>query len=165
MRHRARLTAIASIGVLLLGCSACGRPLAVRYERELADTPEPARHAIQSERLRSAMRRLDQLAVERLPKEMDVGTERRQRAEGVASAARGVAHAAEAIPEAIDDVEIGDSARRDFLRLAGVLHERSLALANDALDLSAEELQERVTDVQSVCAECHDRFRILPLVR
>jgi len=165
MRYRARRFASPSIGALLLLALACGPPLQTRYEEELEATPPAAKHAVQSERLREAMRQLRQVSVERLPQEMDAAAAGRERAQAVAALARQIAASAGQIPDVLDGVEMGEEARQEFQGLAGELGERALALAADAERLPAEELEARLHDVDATCAACHSRFRILPRVR
>jgi cytochrome c556 len=150
-------------GLLLLLAAACG-PRQILYPEEAASAAPPARHAVESQRLREAMDRLDRQRAERLPQGMDVEEPRRADAEDVAAAAREMAAAAAAIPEILTDVEMTEPARREFLRLAAELGERAGQLAAEAPSLSPQDLDARLQGVDAVCAECHSRFRVLPLV-
>lgn len=151
-------------GLLLALAAACGPPRPVLYEEESAAAAPPARHAVESQRLREAMRRLQALRAERLPAEMDLEAQRRARAEDVAAAAREMAAAAGAIPDILRDVEMTEPARREFLRLAAELGQRAGQLAAEAPGLPPQDLDARLHGIDAVCAECHSRFRVLPLV-
>jgi cytochrome c556 len=151
-------------GLLLVLAAACGPPRQVLYGQQSASDAPAARHAVESQRLREAMGRLDRLRAERLPTEMDLEGQRLARAEDVAAAAREMAAAAAAIPDVLTDVEMAEPARREFLRLAAELGQRAGRLAEGAPELSPEDLDGQLQQIDNVCAECHSRFRVLPLV-
>lgn len=157
-----RSCAAPALLVALALAAACGPPRQMRYEEEVAAAPPPARHAVESQRLRDAMRRLEALRAQRLPVEMDVEARRSARAEAVAAAAGDMAAAADWIPDALEGVEMAEPARRVFLGLAAELGERSRVLARQAPGLTPEDLEAGLHDVDAVCAECHSRFRVLP---
>ena len=145
--------------LIVIACSALHEP----SPQESRSLPEPALHAVHSEELSDVMRRLQLLRRERFPREMDLRAERRTRVSSLAGIAREMARSAAAIPDALEGVEMTEEGRRDFLRLSIALQESSEGLARDAEKLSPAELETRVRDLDTICAQCHSRFRILPL--
>lgn len=153
----------AHVGIGLVLLLACGRPQPLRYEEQAAAAAPAARHAIESERLGEAMRRLQRLSSERLPREMDVHAVRAARTQDVAAAAREISLTAGSIPDALEGVEIEPRARQEFLSLAAELGSHAERLAQQAPGLTSDELEAQVEALDHVCAQCHARFRVLPL--
>jgi cytochrome c556 len=154
-RPRAR----SSIALLLLLLSACGPASRIRYEERLAETPVPARHWLESERLSQVMRRLDRLASERLPQAFDVHIERERQVEEVVRIARSMAESAERIPDTVADAPFDEDERAEFLGRARALRESAQWLADEAEGLSPEELRAQVRAIEESCGGCHRRFR------
>ena len=90
--------ALATAFLVFCGAAGCGAPGRVRYEESLARTPEPAIHAVHSERLLELMRGLERLRDERLPQAMDVEAAETRRAEGIAEVAHAMMASARLIP-------------------------------------------------------------------
>jgi hypothetical protein len=150
----------ALLALALLFC--CARPQQLRYEEELREAPPPARHAVNSERLRQLMRGLERLGGDRLPRELDLRQERRRRAEELAAIALALAESAEQIPLVLGEVELEPAQREEFTRLAAALRARCLELAERAPELPEAELRARLDAVGESCDACHRRFRVLP---
>ena len=150
-----RRLGILTIGLLL----ACSKPLQVQYEQELERASASQRHAIHDERLQQLMRGLDRLSNERLPKSMDVESERRFRAGEVAAAARALSEAASLIPQYAPTADLTPTARAEFEALADRLRREALALSGDAPDLPLDTMHDRLASINEICERCHARHR------
>jgi len=160
-RARSRLGAAIALLVLpALVQTACIEPAKERYQLRVEATAKPLQHAVHSERLRQIMAELQRLSTDRLPQEMDMRSERRRQIDAVARVAAAMAETADAIPDAATADSLSEPERREFLRLARDLRDRSLALSERAAALSPGETARELSDIYVTCGECHGKFRI-----
>jgi cytochrome c5 len=156
---RGGLAGLAGAGLLLASAPGCRGPAQVRYEEQLDRTPAPAAHAVHSERLAELMRSLDRLRDERLPQAMEVGVERRRRAEALREVALGMARSAARIPDAAP-AALDAPERAEFDALASELEQRAQGVADAAPRDPTAALEERVRALEATCDRCHARFRV-----
>lgn len=150
---------LGGLTILLAALSSCIQPAQQRYEEFLLETPQPAQHAVHSERLREIMRNLERLTVDRLPQSMDLGVERQRRIEEVARIALGMAATADRIPDVLTENELDEVQRNEFLRLAQDLHDSSLELSRRAPELTLSKMSSELDAIDAICKACHRRFR------
>ena len=162
MRRLARLAATAAMAAAT--ATGCLQTEQRRYERALREAPPPARHAVQSERLRQVMANLERLAVDRLPQELDPERDRARSAAAVGEIAAALAASAGRIPDVLSEVELQDARREEFRALAEALERRSIALSRQAPDLGLAALRSEIAGIDATCEACHRRFRVLPAV-
>jgi cytochrome c556 len=148
------------LAILVAAVAGCRAPARVRYEEGLARTPEPASHAVHSERLHELMAGLDRLSRQRLPQAMDTRGERVRRAEQIAAVGQALAESAGDIAGATGDAGLAPDERQEFVQLALELRRRAQELAETAPGLSEREMHERAAAVERACERCHARFRI-----
>jgi cytochrome c556 len=104
------------------------------------------------------------LSLERAPQEIDAGAEKRRRRLEVAKAAADMATAADAIPEALNDVDISDQNRARFTALASQLRNQAADLEALARDEQVLEMEAKLFEINQTCTSCHSAFRVLPVV-
>lgn len=161
----------AAICVVMTGAAAtpmafvgCGREPPPSYEQRLADTRKPALHAVRKERLRELMADMNRLAMERLPQEMDVSSQRARDARELAAVAEALADDAKAIPAVLADVRMSEEDRRVFISYADKLADEAVDLARLARAASLRNAQAKMDEMVTTCNACHSAFRILPRV-
>lgn len=158
---RLLLTGLALMAILSAACRETARE---RHERSLANAGEPARHAIQSLRLREWMQQVVALHHARLPQALDLRLERERRIREVQSLARALAESARLIPRALTEIQLTPARDREFRDLARSLETRSRRLQEEVEMLSVPEIERRMEEIQATCESCHTRFRNLPAV-
>jgi cytochrome c556 len=159
---RARALRAAALAVLLSALAlalGCRQPAQLRYERDVEETPAPARHALHEERLRELMRGLQRLRDERLPQAMDVAGERARRRQELARVARALERSAARLPEVAPVAALDAPAREEFRAHARALEDQARELAADADRLGADETRARLRAIEATCDGCHARFR------
>jgi cytochrome c556 len=133
--------------------------LQVQYEQDLERAPAEQRHAIHDERLQQLMRGLDRLSNERLPKSLDVESERQFRANQVAAAALALSESASLIREGGSHGDLAPAQRAQFEAYADALGSEALDLSRDAPSLSLDAMHARLAAIEEICESCHARFR------
>ncbi len=149
--------------VLALACS-CMQPAQRLYERKLANTGEPALHAVHDQRLRALMAELSDMALERMPQELEPGAAGIIKSRTIARIAESLTESSRQIPGVLDQVRIGGEDRRVFEALAARLSDEAAALAKLARRNDAEGMRTKLDEMISTCNACHKSFRILPVV-
>jgi hypothetical protein len=155
-------TLLAAAAALLLATS-CEPQRQRGPDWRLADTAKPALHAVHGDRLTLAMRALNDIALERLPPEMDLRSERDVRLRRIATAAAAIAQTAEDIPEALPNIELSQAEREVFLNLADKLHDQAVQLQEDATAGRYQQVEPAFDGLLATCNACHSAFRLPPL--
>ncbi len=151
-------TAAAALGLLAVGLSSCSTS-EQRYHRRLASTGKPALHSVQSERLRDIMARL---RFDPMPQETDSASERERQMREAADVAAAMAEAARSIPDAVGSVQLAETDRAVFLKLADKLGEQARELSATAKGGDYAATGRSLERVQATCNACHSLFRIDP---
>ncbi len=153
---------LAGAGALCLAAS-CEPQRQRSPDWQLADTAKPALHAIHGDRLTLAMRELNDIALERLPPELDLRSERDVRLRRIAAAAAAIARTAEDIPEALPDIDLSQAERQVFISLADKLRDQAVQLQEDATAGRYQQIEPAFDGLLATCNACHSAFRLSPL--
>jgi cytochrome c556 len=125
-------------------------------------TSKSGRHAVSSEELQQAMKKLYRFSSkdinEKLQTEMPAPTNMIE----VEKAAEDMAKTAEEIPGAIHQLDIKESDRIEFERLAAKLHDQSKELALSAKQKNLAEAKAIMIKINETCNTCHNTFRLPP---
>ncbi len=162
--HTLSLVICSAITLSIVFVASCAPTARQRYNRQLAQTGKPAQHAIHSERLEEVMNELDELALARMPQELDPDTERARQSREITKLAAGLADAAQRIPDSVAADELNNQERELFTKLASQLHTQATELELSASKLSPSQLEQRLDRIIATCNACHDQFRMFPPV-
>lgn len=127
--------------------------------------PLPARHAMHSERLLEIMRKLDRRRRVSWPQEVEDEYRRADKAsqarefERSKALAGALASAAEAIPDAIRDIEMSDEDRLGFHAQVDRLHKGAIELQETADRGDAAAMRNVMARIDATCNECHQKYR------
>jgi cytochrome c556 len=145
---------------VMLSCAGTPRQ---RYETRCQKTPEPALHAVQSDRLRELMNDLDRLAPGDWPQEMDPAAEREARIAEFAEVVRDMATTANHLPSVLEGVRIAPEDRVRFVRLADRMRDEATGLEKLALRRDVASMETALDNSAATCKACHSAFRVLPM--
>jgi cytochrome c556 len=149
--------------VLALGAQASCTPTPrQRYERKLLSTGKPALHAVHTQRLEEVMKQLDQIALDRLPQEVDLGTRQDRHLGEVEALAKALAQTAETIPTSVSQYQFSTEERKVFDNLVGMLYSRAVMLQQRAAAKDLSGVEGSLDEVVATCNACHSAFRQLP---
>ena len=161
---RTTVALILTAGAALALASSCTQPSQRPYERKLASTGEPALHAVHDQRLRELMAGLNDMALDRMPQELEPGTADEATRRDIARIAESLAETSLQIPGVLEQVRMGDEDRRVFEALAVALSDESTELAKLARRNDVPGMRTTWDAMFSTCNACHKSFRILPVV-
>jgi len=156
------LVLAAAAAPVLLAVLSCSQTPRQQYQAELARTEEPALHAVHDDRLRELMHELDNLALKRLPQELDPETKHGPHARQVADIAASMADAADRIRASSATIELDDDEREVFNQLASTLRSQSMRLELSARDNDLPRMQQDLDQITTTCNACHSAFRAVP---
>ena len=151
-------------GAVLLFAASCATPPHRRYENSLAQTEDAALHAVHDHRLRELMTAMSDIALERMPQELERDAADKVRQRDIARVAASLAEASLHIPAVLDRVRMGSEDRRVFEALAAALHDQAAALAELAEQANLPRMRTQLDKIITTCHNCHTSFRILPVV-
>jgi hypothetical protein len=151
-------SAIAAGAIICVAVS-CGPTGQERYEQRLANTGAPALHAVQSDRLREIMDKLNYSMTLDPP---DRITEPPQRARQLARVAKDMAAKARAIPGAVTGIDLAPQSRDLFMKLADKLAAEADGITEAADRLDYDGVHSHIEHMQSTCNACHSLFRSQP---
>jgi len=151
--------AAAAAAAMLVSCSMTPQQ---RYQRRLVDTGEPALHAVHSQRLEEVMAELNQLALDRMPQELDPDVARNRRSREIAVLAAALADTAQQIPAGISQEDLTDDERRLFINLTDKLRDQALELNRHSADNNLAQTETALYQITATCNACHSAFRELP---
>ncbi|UCD30411.1 MAG: cytochrome c [Planctomycetota bacterium] len=150
--------------LLILAISSCRPSPTKDYQQRLAQTAEPARHAIHTDRLHAIMADLGRQVAKTWPQEMEAEAKAdadRTRAESFENArklGRALAETAEKIPHAVADVDMPDADREAFLASARMLRGQASSLARFAREQNTKRMRHTLNTIQTTCYGCHSQF-------
>ena len=158
-------TSVRFVGSTLLALAvSCTPDAGPGRQWRLADTAAPALHAVQGSRLVATMRSLNEIALERLPQELQLSGERERRMEQASRDAEAIAEAARSLPEAADELALDAAERRLFLGLADKLRVQAQHLGHEAASGRYGRMEAEYEGLLATCNACHTAFR-LPTVK
>lgn len=146
------------IAILLGGCST---KLQTPAPATLHDTGDPALHALQNERLRELMVRMNRLVFEQIRTEIEIDQDRRHKALRIAEVAGELQQSADAIIAARASLNLGQSESTAFIALATKLKGQAIQLESLARHNQIEALPEVMMQITNTCTACHSLFRKL----
>jgi len=152
------------LGAAIWGISACEHPRARIYEERLTGISPPARHAVHSDRLSSVMSAMQREVVKTWPQEIEdemrADAERRQERafETARQLARALSDVAEAIPDAIAEVEMSEEDHLAFLHSTEMLRRQANRLESDSIRKDISGMQNTLDMIQTTCYGCHTQF-------
>lgn len=152
---------IAMTGAALPITSSCRIPRQRPYESALANTGEPALHAVHDQRLRELMAGLSDIALDRMPQELEPGN---AKSRDIARVAASLAESSRQIPSVLEQVRMDGEDRRVFEALAARLSDEAAQLAKLARRNDVPGMRTKLDEMISTCNACHKSFRILPVV-
>ena len=159
------MTAGAAITLVALAlASSCIQPSQRPYEKKLANTGEPALHAVHDQRLRELMAGLGDMALDRMPQELEPGAAGPAKSRDIARIADSLAETSLQIPRVLDQVRMGGEDRRVFEALAARLSDEAAELAMLARRNDVPGMRTMLEAMIITCNACHKSFRILPVV-
>jgi cytochrome c556 len=159
-REARRLAGAVVVATLVAGCRL------VSHEPTIAPGGQAtAHHAVTSARIKAAMAELDRLRPDRLPQELDVPALQRRRLDEIADAAGAMAQTADAIPEAVSELSLGDADRTTMVALALRLRAQAATLEERARRGDVRGVETLLTAVGTTCNQCHTAFRGLPATK
>ena len=162
VRTTAALISMAGAGLALL--SSCIQPSQRPYERKLANTGEPALHAVHDQRLRELMAGLSDMALDRMPQELEPGAASKAKRRDIARIADSLAVTSLRIPRVLEQVRMGGEDRRVFEALAARLNDEAAQFAKLARSNDLPGMRTKLDAMIITCNACHKSFRILPVV-
>lgn len=162
VRTAGTLISIAGAAIALV--SSCIQPPQGAYERKLANTGEPALHAVHDQRLRELMAGLSDTALERMPQELEPAAGSKAKSREIARIAESLAETSRQIPRALEQVRMGGEDRRVFDALAARLSDEAAQLAKLATRNEVPGMRTKLDEMITTCNACHKSFRILPMV-
>jgi hypothetical protein len=146
----------AVVGVSILACSASPQ---WRYEEKLANTGEPALHAVHSDRLVELMAELDRIMSYPEWKETTRTLRHARDIRQMAEAAAALADTSTAIRRSAEELGLDGAGKRTFMSLTDKLHEQSLALQKEAEAKNADRIRGSLDGIVRTCNACHSLFR------
>ena len=154
--------AAAAVCVLAWTLPACGPARGKDYRALLLETGKPALHAIHSQRLADVMRHLDDLALERLPQELDPHTERERQMDEIEEIAVSLARTCEHIADALSENDMSAADHELYLILASRLGDQAGQLGDCAAEREVVRVEEAMEQMTATCNACHSLFREVP---
>lgn len=124
-----------------------------------ASAAGPALHAVRSERVRQIMVRMNALLYERMYTALELDRERARQLAALADTAAELAGTADAIPEALSDLDLPVEERTTFQALANQLYTRALELQGLAAANRYHALDAAIERLNETCNACHSLFR------
>lgn len=151
---------LAAMMLPLIGLAACqpglnGRP---------PEGPPRTHHAVHSERLRNLMGEVHAAVQRSWPQEIqqekkaEAQRDREAQLRRAARLASFLADSAQAIPDAIADVDLPPAERDQFNAKAYLLEQQALALQQRAERGDVDRMRAILADVKTTCTGCHDQF-------
>lgn len=142
----------------------CGRPAGGGETRDIEDIPKPARHAVQSERLRKVMDDLNRHVAKTWPQEIEIQKEtltdrqRQEKFNKAATLAEAMRAASASIPEAVAEVPMNSEQREEFDQLVRQMQFQTAELASAARARREDAMRTVFANIKNTCNDCHDRF-------
>lgn len=165
LEHPRNISILVLAVLITVPCGSCRMRPRQDYATQRAHTEKPALHAIQSERLHSLMTELNALFFNRMPQEMDREEQSDQTIGEIEQVAAAMAQSASYIPDTLQDVRISQEDAKLFRQFAAKLQQQSLQLQEFAASEQINEVATKVDEIDITCRNCHDAFRILPVVQ
>lgn len=166
-------SALAALAVIIVA-SAWLIPSCVRDKPSVLSVHDSTRsasgHWIYSADLRAIMGELDRKVRTAWPQEMSGGEtsgggisseERAKLLEHMAPLATELSAAARRIPDAVSRAKVTQADRSAIAALAGTLGEQADVLQTRIRENNLDEARRVLTDINTTCMSCHDRFRDL----
>jgi hypothetical protein len=122
-------------------------------------TGGPARHAVHTDELQTAMRGLGQRSKEDIAAELYTGSPTNPGLQHVAKAAGDIAATADRIPEFLSQVQLDAAERQEFLSLARQLGSQARDVQAQARTGNTASVQQAVNRMDATCNACHSLFR------
>ena len=160
----AGLIVFASVGMLAI-LSSCAQQEGRTSRSATVNTGQPALHAIQSDRLKKAMRDLDRKASspEEVRAESITGQQSTMDFGQVASAAQAISRTAGSLPELVRDANFSQEDHRVFASLAAKLRDEANELGVRAGQSNLVGTRAAIRRVDATCTACHATFRLTPV--
>lgn len=147
------LVTATGISVGLLSCTNSDE------EMRRANVGPSGHHAIHSDQLQSAMRRLQHRSKEDIAAELYTGSPAQTDLRGVASAAAAIADTADHISEYLEGIEWAPGEQQRFLQLAQQLAGEARVVQAKAQAGDARAVQLAIRRMDNTCNACHTQFR------
>ena len=128
------------------------------YRQRVVNTGKPALHAVHSARLEELM--VDLAA--HVPEEWGAPAEQEKALRELAEVAAETADAAQHIPDVLAEVNLPQSEREIFKKLAKKLETEARELEQHAKKKDMDDIQSSIDEMIATCNACHTAFRVMP---
>lgn len=126
---------------------------------KLTVTGSPVLHAIDSDRLRQLMNRMNNLMYETNLTEQEMDSQRRQAVSQVVNAAEGLDQAIDGILAAQAKLNLDSGEQKVFYSLAAKLRDEAHSLKAQAQAHQVDEIPVTLEKISATCTSCHTLFR------
>jgi cytochrome c556 len=141
-------------GVLLSGCASMDDGTAVTQETDVV-----VRHAIYGEELQKSMQELKRLSslssIARMYSDSEVDLNTAE----TAQTAKKIEETAKLIPAAIDEIEISEQNKAEFMALVDQLSKNAALLSEQASANDIDSAKETLKAMNQTCTDCHSLYR------
>jgi cytochrome c556 len=143
---------------LICIASACRTAVPVPEETS-SETKPAARHALQSQQLKTIMSGLQTLNFERLPQELDSSSPLTRQLEEASQLAGQMAETAKRIPSVLETVQVTTEDRELFLALVQRLGNQASQLKGHTRARDLKQVNVMRQEISATCVACHILFR------
>jgi cytochrome c556 len=148
--------------VAVSSCAAGQKPSTTVSSLPLLPDDSNVVHAVQSAKLREAMRGLEEIATQRLPDRIDEKGHRQSELREVARLADELARGAAEIPDSLAANPLPADDERRFRELAEQLVRDSFALRDRAILGEVGSVRDETEQLLATCNACHAMARVTP---
>jgi hypothetical protein len=146
------------LGAILLtpALGSCGPTGRGRYLRGPAPAAKPAAlHAVQNKRLHEILQGFESGPP---PDPQELPAARERCARELAEAASAMAVSTRSIPDAMGDIDLGESNRETFLGLSNKLCQQAVNVSKQAQQQAFSAVHSSLEEMQTTCRACHSLF-------
>lgn len=135
-----------TLGLIMIACS--------------TRTETPHLHAVENERLRELMARMNSLILsERQMTSLEMEQSGHHYAERIAKVSERLGRTVDAILETLPDLKLQQADQSTFVVLAEQLRRQAKSLKDAAIQHRNEDLPDQLEEIESTCRACHQLFR------
>ncbi len=124
-----------------------------------SETGHPALHAIQDQKLRELMDRMDVLLQERFMTEQQIDVERAKFLQRIADTAQELGQTVDVIVSRMPALPLSTDEQATFMALAGKLRQQTRQLQDQAQHKQIDSIDDSLHQLNTTCTSCHALFR------
>jgi cytochrome c556 len=153
-------TGVAAL-VLIFVLTACQRTRQTKEPLQPAEMGAAALHAVHSDKLKGIMNGLNGLALEQLPQELDMASQKQTELQKVAELAAQLNNSVVQIPSLVDELGLSAEDKKVFMTLAKQLRTQAETLDSQAHRGQMRAVEATMQGISGTCIACHTLFREL----